>query len=122
MRGYSLIEAMVAVVILAVGVDILFLNSFVPYERSAQIQIRQERLVAMLDNKMERFRTCRHRACLEALARSESMTSTQTLALKGFRIRTKLSRGPSHTIRVQVEAEATDLQPQTLEALMWVSQ
>lgn len=120
-RGFSLIEVMIALLVLGVGVSLL-VDEVSMHEHAA----RRARAVAavsrVLDQEMERLRACPDRACLEAAETRTATTAGLGAATESWArplVGRTVSRGPDGTVEVVISAAVPGLVPtRSLRALM----
>ena len=122
-RGYTLIEMMVSVAILAVGTNLL-VGAFQAYETAGHRARAVAAIAEALNQEMEAARACRNRACLNDFATQGPIAPAKQASQSWLRprIERQLRPGPDGTMAVAITAGVPDLvPPRTLVALMVVA-
>lgn len=112
-RGYTLIEAMIAVMVLSIGAGLLA-NEFSHYQRATRRARAAIGLQHTLGEQMERIRACERRACVYAFA-TETATvaglSPEARSWSDAVVSTSVHPGPDGTLQVILQGHVPEILP-----------
>ena len=120
-RGYTLVEMMIAVTILAIGANLL-VGAFQAYEAAGHRARAVAAIAEVLNQEMEAARACGSQACVRDLvSRGGTRHPAQAAGRSWLRpqIERRLRNGPDGTMELTITAEIPNVvPPRTLVALL----